>query len=91
VTESKTLQVRCINLARAIEQSAVLACPGIGLVALAQIGVLDGILDVVIVAQVPADLFKTTNCMRKKENTCGRCKESVQKEKTKGCSADCKP
>ena len=66
MTESKTLQVRCIYLARAIEQSAVLACPGIGLVALAQIGVLDGILDVVIVAQVAADLLKTTNCMRKK-------------------------
>ncbi len=57
---------RSTYLARAIEQSAVLACPGISLVTLAQVRVLDGILDVVIVAQVPADLLKTTNSMREK-------------------------
>ena len=46
-----------IHLACTVKQCAVLASPGIGFVALAQIRVLDGILDVVIVSQVPADLM----------------------------------
>jgi hypothetical protein len=76
VTATKIWAGRSTYLARAIEQGAVLACPGIGLVTLAQVRVLDGILDVVIVAQVRADLLKTTNSMREK----GKCMQWVLQE-----------
>ncbi len=45
------------HLARAVEKGAVLASPRKGLIALAQEWVLDGILNVVIVRQVRADLM----------------------------------
>ena len=45
-----------LHLASSIEQGAVLAVPRKRLIALAQKRVLDGVLDVVIVGEMPADL-----------------------------------
>jgi hypothetical protein len=49
---------RAAHFAGTVEEGAILAGPGVRLVTLAQVGVLDGILDVVIVRQVPGDLVE---------------------------------